>query len=100
MHLEKHGVRTMTIAQPSRLATGGRSLFLCLAVGLAVAALGGADRTEAASVTARAFTAHTGIVLVQNGPESDKKAKSSEKSKRTKRRAIRCGGPGLPDCTM
>lgn len=87
----------MTIAQPSRLATKGRLLSVCLASGLAVAALGGADRSEAAGLAVPTLAAQSGLVLVQAVPDTGKKAESQQK-KKSKRRAVRCGGPGLPDC--
>jgi hypothetical protein len=88
----------MTFAQPSRLGTKRRILSLCLAWGLAVAALGAADPGEAAGpAVVPSLAAHSGLVLTQAGPEADKATKP-DKSKKTKRRAVRCGGPGLPEC--
>jgi hypothetical protein len=72
-------------------------LCVCLASGLAVAVLGGAHRGEAAGLAVPAFAAHDGIVQTQAKPDSDKKAQSA-KRKRVKRRAIRCGAPGLAPC--
>jgi hypothetical protein len=92
----------MTFAQTSR---SGRQrwivLSLCLGSGLAVAALGAADRVEAAGLAAAAFTAPHGVVLAQAGPGSGKGAKAEKAEKqprKPKRRAVRCGGPGLPEC--
>jgi hypothetical protein len=87
------------------------ALSLCLAAGLAVAAWGAdAGRSEAASLSVPALTARDGIVLAQKSPatdkqdsdkdEADKKAKSEDQTRRPKRRAIRCGGPGLPECPL
>ena len=81
-------------------------LSVCLAAGFAVAAWGGgAERSEATGLTVPGFAARDGIVLAQKSPETDKqeadkKAKSEEQPRKTKRRAIRCGGPGLPECPM
>jgi hypothetical protein len=76
-------------------------LSLCFAAGLAVAALGAAGRGEAAGLTVPAFAARDGIVLAQATTGSDKGAKSEKSQKQArkpKRRAVRCGGPGLPEC--
>lgn len=86
----------MTIAQPSRLATKRRLLSVCLASGLAVAAFGGADRSEAAGLAVPTLAAQSSLVPVQASPDTGKKAESQKK--KSKRRAVRCGGPGLPDC--
>lgn len=77
----------------------GRTLTVCLAAGLAVAVLGGANRSDAAGFAVPAFTENGDIVLAQASPAPDKKA-DSQKPKKSKRRAVRCGGPGLPDCPM
>jgi hypothetical protein len=76
-------------------------MSLCLGSGLAVAALGAADRGEAAGLTVAPFNAPHGMVLAQAGPGSDRGAKSEKAEKqprKPKRRAVRCGGPGLPEC--
>jgi hypothetical protein len=101
----------MVCSQSNGGGTGkGIVLSVCLAAGLAVAAWGaGAGRSEAAGFAAPEFTARGGIVSIQTAPkadksETDKKAKSTEEGlpakKIIKRRAIRCGGPGLPDCPL
>jgi hypothetical protein len=71
-------------------------LTVCLAAGLAVAAWGGcADRSEAAGLSVPRLAARDGIVLAQTSDQADKKPTSG---KTKKRRSVRCGGPGLPDC--
>jgi hypothetical protein len=94
-------VGTMVVAQANRLATKSGVLTVCLAAGLAAAVLGAADRSDAAGLAFPAFSAHgdRDVVLAQAGPAPDKKA-DSQKPKKSKRRAVRCGGPGLPDCPM
>jgi hypothetical protein len=76
-----------------------RFLSTCLAAGLAAALAGTADHSDAASLAIPATGAHGDLVLAQASPAPDKKTES-QKSKKTKRRAVRCGGPGLPDCPM
>jgi hypothetical protein len=89
----------MALAQRKRVWAKTRVLSIGLASGLAVAALGGPDGSEAASLMDRTLAARGDIVLAQTSPAPDRKAES-QKPKKTKRRAIRCGGPGLPDCPM
>jgi hypothetical protein len=90
----------MTIAQPSRPRAKMRSLFLCLAAAFAVMVLQGA-RSEAAGLTAPPLSGRSGAVPAQAIPETDKKTQTqSTEKKKPKKRAIRCGGPGLPDCPM
>jgi hypothetical protein len=108
----KREVVTMASSQSNGGGKNERiALSLCLAAGLAVAAWGGgAGRSDAAGFPVPGHTARDGIVLAQKGPatdkqdsdkdEADKKAKSEDQSRRPKRRAIRCGGPGLPECPM
>jgi hypothetical protein len=86
----------MAIAQQNRIGRNALVLCACLASGLAVAVLGAAARTETAGFAVPAFAAH-GVVLAQAKPDSEKKAQST-KRKRVKRRAIRCGAPGLAPC--
>ena len=86
----------MAAAQRNRI--GRKVLVPCvgLASGLALAVLG-AERSEAAGLAVPAFAAHDAIVLTQAKPDADKKAQST-KRKKVKRRAIRCGAPGLAPC--
>ena len=95
----KCGVVTMACAQRNCVEAKRRVLSVCLASGLAVATLGGSASSEAASLAVPTLAARGDIVPAQASPEPDKKA-GSQKPKKTKRRAIRCGGPGLPDCPM
>lgn len=88
-------VLTMTY----RVGTTKRVLAVSLAAGLAVAHLGGSSGADAAGIALTEVTVHHGIVPVQTSPAPDKKAES-QKPKKNKRRALRCGGPGLPDCPM
>ena len=87
----------MATAQPNCIGRKLQILCVCLASGLAVAVLGGAERSEAASLAVPALAAQDGIVLTQAKPDSEKKAESA-KRKKVKRRAIRCGAPGLAPC--
>ncbi len=87
----------MATARPNGIGRKVQILCVCLASGLAVAVLGGAERSEAASLAVPALAAQDGIVLTQAKPDSDKKAESA-KRKKVKRRAIRCGAPGLAPC--
>jgi hypothetical protein len=94
-------VGTMALAQANRVGTKSGILTVCFAAGLAAAVLGAADRCDAAGLALPALAAHgdRNVVLAQANPAPDKKA-DSQKPKKTKRRAVRCGGPGLPDCPM
>jgi hypothetical protein len=90
---------TMAFAQQSYVGTRVWVLSVSLASGLGVAALGGSVSGEAAGLAVPTIAARSAIVLAQTSPAPDKKAES-QKAKKTKRRAIRCGGPGLPECPM
>ncbi len=88
----------MATARPNGIGRKVQILCVCLASGLAVAVLSGAERSEAAaSLAVPSLAAQDGIVLTQAKPDSDKKAESA-KRKKVKRRAIRCGAPGLAPC--
>jgi hypothetical protein len=91
----------MTFNQASSTRKRWVVLPVCLASALAITALGVAGRGEAAGLTVPAFAARDGIVLAQTTTGSDKGAKSEKTEKqprKPKRRAVRCGGPGLPEC--
>jgi hypothetical protein len=71
--------------------TSRKVLSVLFASGFACAALAG--RSEAAGFAAPTIAVPDNTVLAQASPETDKMAKAN-----TKKRKIRCGGPGLPDC--
>jgi hypothetical protein len=82
-----------------RVGMTKRLLAVSLAAGLGVALLDSHSRADAAGIAVSTFAARGEIVLAQATPVPDKKA-DSQKPKKSKRRAVRCGGPGLPDCPM
>jgi hypothetical protein len=90
----------MAIVQRNRDVGKRWALTVCFASGLAVVGWAGTGRGEAASLPATTHAAHRDIVPVQSGPAPENKPEPKKKTKKTKKRAIRCGGPGLPDCPM
>jgi hypothetical protein len=82
-----------------RVGTRKQLVAVCVAAGLGFTVLDGPSRAEATGFAVPTLSARDGIVLAQTTAEPGKKAES-QKPKKTKRRAIRCGGPGLPDCPM
>src|SRR5262245_46495974 len=92
-------MRTMTLNPARRCWASRQILPVFVASALAGAALAGVGRSEAvAGLAVPAFAARDGVVLAQASPEPGRKAKSAKPKSTTKKRAVRCGAPGLPAC--
>jgi hypothetical protein len=89
----------MFLNRASGLRISGQILSVIIASGFAGASLGGVGSSEAAGLIVPTLPIGAAVLQTQASPAPDKKAKSM-KPKKKKQRAIRCGGPGYPDCPV